>query len=395
MKLNMLKALIKKTAENEMPDVYAKIDLATINIIPEVENTNPIKRHFSFSRVLQFAVLVLVLGFTSVIVYALVTNSNVTPQALISDEEVIGFQAISATAFIGSLEPLSLAYLPLETPAVTPDIADQITNLNTYINVLETLVGDKDSITFETAESSRLEYEYYVHFESIDLLDQVVSYGLYFNKTLDSENANVTHLEGVMVQSENEYALLGTITETASGNSINLFACVDQNNYVSIEDQSTKSKQSYRYTVYENGIQMQQVEMGLTLTDNRICATVNYEQDDDTVEFQISRVENNSGTAQIRVRYTCKNNDNNEEGDIDVAVEYNQTSSSYQYRFMVTYRHGNQSDSCQYTGSRTDKASENGNGNSDGNGNGQGQGNGNRNSQSQDINVTKDLIYVV
>ena len=375
MKLNMIKALIKKTAESEIPNVIDKIDLTTIDIIQETMPIDSVKPHFNLTRVFQFAVLIFVLGFTSILVYALIINPSVTPLALETDEEVIGFQAISALAFTGSVESLSLSYLPLDAPVTTPNIADQITNLNTYINALETLIGDKDNITLETSESIRPEYAFFIHFEAINLLDQLVNYDIYFNKTQDLQNSNITHLEGILILSENEYALQGTITQTQSVKQISITAMIDQDNYVTIEDQSTESNQQYRYTVYENSVQTQQMVMGLTMSENRISAKVNYEQGGDTVQFQISKVEANSETAHIMVKYSCNNSNVDEEGDINVTVEYDETTLSYQYRFMVNYRHGNQSASSQYTGVRKGNSSEKGNGNDEDNGNGQGNGN--------------------
>lgn len=371
MKRNELKMLIRQTAERERPEVLGKIHLNAIEIAPETVRKPRLT--FRFGTILGFAALLLVVGITSIFVYQSLNPPVSVDLALDSETEVYGFQMVSAASLLEAVEPLSLSLVPLSMESDTPLISDQIEDLTTYLNIMETMLGDQESISFTAETSDRAEYQTMVVYDSTDLLGNAISYQLYYNEIPDALDSDQTNIEGLMVISGRELVLAGTVTENADGIKTRFMAMINAENYVSVEDKSTADRQKFEYQVVEAGVLVQKNEISLVLEEEEITAVIEYETETTQVQYRFRKTVGDSTGSTIRVQYSCTDEEGQlEDGEIDVSVEYDEASASYRYNFQVDTQHGSHSGNHQYSGDRTVKMSEDDDepGNSDHPGNG-------------------------
>jgi hypothetical protein len=373
MKRNELKMLIRQTAEREMPEVLDKIPLNDIEVVPETVRKPRLT--FRFTNVLGFAALILVLGFTSIFIYQFL-NPLVPPQtvALDSEVEVYGFQMVSAASLLDSVEPLGLSLVPLSMDTEAPLISDEIENLTTYLNLMETMLGSVDAISFTPVASDRAEFQTMVVYDSVDLMGNAITHRIYYNEIPDPADNDKTYVEGLMVLSGRELQLNGTITENEDGTKTRFIAKIDENNYVSVEDQSTDEVQKFRYQVVQAGVLVQENEIRLVLEEENITAVIDYETETAHVQYRFRKTLGDATGSTIRVQYSCLGeNDDLEDGEIEVTVEYDEVSATYRYQYQVSTEHGNHAGNHQYTGNRTvtsdddDDEEDEENGNSQGN----------------------------
>lgn len=371
MKRNDIRAMIRAKAEQEIPDVLAKIDLAAIQM-PEPKKRKVLGSLFRtrFGVALQFALVVFVLGFTSILIYQSQLPQP-QAQALDSEVEIYGFQMVSAASMLNlqSVTPLSYSATPTGiTPLAlandTDDtiISTKIPDLTTYINLMETMIGEKGSLSYQMETSDRLEYAFMLHYSTTDLLGHAIEYRIYYNETVDAEDANRSQIEGVLVQTDGEYQLRGTIVSNEGVRKASFTALIDEDNFITVDDQSNDSVQKYRYTRYQDGVLVSENEIKLVLTDEHISAVVSYQDETTAIEYKIAKqIDPDSGEETIRVRYSCNSDESEEieeDGEITVSIVEEGTTGVYQYHYTVQSRKGNSNQSHEYSGNRSDKVRE-------------------------------------
>lgn len=374
MKRNDIRAMIRAKAEQEIPDVFAKIDLAAIQM-PEPKKRKVLGSLFRtrFGVALQFALVVFVLGFTSILIYQSQLPQPQT-QALDSEVEIYGFQMVSAASMLNlqSITPLSYsvspsAIVPLHLSEDTDDtiISTKIPDLTTYINLMETMIGEKGSLSYQMETSDRPEYAFLLHYSTADLLGNTIEYRIYYNETADQEDANRSRIEGVLIQTDGEYQLRGTIISNEGVRKASFTALIDENNFITVDDQSNDSVQKYRYTRYEEGVLVSENEIKLVLADEHISAVISYQDEKTAFEYKIAKhTDPDSGEETIRVRYSCNSDESEEieeDGDITVSIIEEGSTGIYQYHYAVQTRKGNSNQNHEYSGNRSDKVREDSN----------------------------------
>lgn len=399
MKNRDLKAMIRRAAEREMPEVRSKIDLGSVEILPETPKNR--SHVFSLGKAFGYAALVLVVGFTTLFAYGALVATTTQPSALPlgTEEEIYGFQLVSAAALLEALGPVdqtSLALaLPLDSEADSPLINDQLDDLLVYLDTLETMIGDKTTQSYVTETSDREGYAFLLVFDSADLLDNRVEYRIYYNQVPDPEDAEKSELSGLLVLGGVEYSLSGTVTDDGETVKTRFTASLDAENYVEVEDLSTPDTQKYEYRLYENGILTRSHFLRLELDGEDLQAVIECVDDDHEISFRFQKTLDAENREIIRVSYSFSSRADGEEledGDIDVSVAYDEATQSYCYEYQVSYRqHGGHSGEHQGSGSRTDKTAledetedSNDQGNGSDNGNSSDNGNGSEDENGSD-----------
>ena len=400
MKKRDLVSMIRLAAEREMPDVRSKIDLGSVEVLPAPEKRRPFG--FSLGKAFSYVALVLVVGVTTLLAYGALVTPTTGPSALPLEtaEEIYGFQIVSATALLETIAPTTpLSFgvaLPLEAGSESPLIDDQLDDITVYLDILETMIGDKTTQSYTAEASDRAEYQNLLVYAASDLLGNLVEYRIYFNQTPDPEDLEKTRITGLMVLGGTEYALSGTVTDDGETVKTRFAAFLDEDNYVEVEDMSTAEIQKYAYRLYENGSLSRSHSLKLQMEGEDLQAVIESLDAEHEITFRFQKTLNEENEEIIRVRYAFRSlldGEELEDGDVDVTVVFDEATQSYRYEYQVAYQHGNQSGQHEGSGNRTDKISQDdetddgeepGNGNGDdhgnddgGNGSGQGTGHGN------------------
>lgn len=332
-----VKQLIRKAAFSDMPDVRNRIDL---NVIPEYVD-KPIKRShnpfFSFNQVLKFASVLLLFGLTSLFVYQQLTNPIVEVMAMETEAELIGFPAISGSSLLIESEVSDLSYreaIPL-VETTSPEIESYLTQLNPYINAMESMIGDKTSLQY-SLESNGNDYQYQITYVSSDLLENEVTYVLYYNKTKLADVADAYQLDGVMVIGDRELTLTGRLIQTKTVTKTRWEISTSEDEVLVVDDVTTDRVQQFRYQRFEGDVLQETASLTLKLENNDVSGELSFEDNDTTVTYQMSRYKKNTANA-IQIAYALRKGSLIEEGELSVSATEDESGIS-EYHIVITPR---------------------------------------------------------
>lgn len=330
MKRKELYRLIANKAEADLPDVYQKINLSEIEVIPETASEKP--KLFPLRSVFTASFSFLVLLIVGVFAIQLLSEDPIpsyTP--LETDAELIGFQAISAASLLGDLEivDLSQSFTLLSEELDEDPIETQLDTINRYLNMLEVTLGSQNEMTYLEKPSDREGYTNCICFESIDLLDNPIAFELHYN-LVASEGK--TLLTGLLINKDDEYAYSGEIY-TENGEVRSRFtARINESNYVIVEDYSTATEQRFNYQLVQGGLLANQAMVRLESLGKDVKAQIEMNAENHNFTLMVEKTAANDG---FRVRYQVSNQNQDATGDIDVTVEFDSENQNYQYRYIV------------------------------------------------------------
>ncbi len=324
MKRKDIKMLIRKTALQDMPDVFDRIDLNLVNYDSRTNVDRAPRIVFNFTKALKFASLVLLLGITSIFVYSQMLNPASEVMAMETDAELIGFPAISGANLINSMQTLDLSqeiFLPLAIGSGTLLPEEELNTLNLYLNAMETMLGDKNDLSYVITENAANEYRYLLEYQAIDLLGTSLTYQMHYNLIAQADDENIMIMEGIILIGDNEYELNGTYRVNGSVSNMKLKVMIDAENYILIEDLTTNGNQIFSYKSYQNGLITDSVRIGLSLTESKIVGNLKIISDDTTIEYRIRRNDIEDAMEGMTITYQYQKGSVSETGIIDVDIE--------------------------------------------------------------------------
>lgn len=337
MKRKEIKMLIRRTALQDMPDVFDRIDLNLVNNDSRTNIEKAPRIVFNFTKALKFASIVLLLGITSVFVYSQMLNPSSEVMAMETDAELIGFPAISGANLINSMQTLDLSqqiFLPLEIGSGTLLPEAELDTLNLYLNAMETMLGDKNDLSYIITENADNEYRYLLEYQAIDLLGTSLTYQMHYNVVAQADNENIMIMEGVILIGDNEYELNGTYRVNGSVSNMRLKVMIDAENYILIEDLTSNGNQIFSYKSYQNGLLTDSVRIGLSLTESRIVGNLNILSDDTTIEYRIRRNDIEDAMEGMTITYQYQKGAVAETGIIEVGIE-SVVVGEYEYCYNI------------------------------------------------------------
>ncbi|NLZ61808.1 MAG: hypothetical protein GX904_03305 [Acholeplasmataceae bacterium] len=330
MKNKDLFRLINEAAEKDLPAVFERIPLDKIEIVTEAE---PLKKpRFTFQRVLIYSLaslLVFIGLFWAMTKLSSVNVPNYTP--LETETEIIGYQTLSATTLLESIDPLKLHYSLLsstDTPSKSA-ISSEIDTINAYINMLEITLGSENELTYTLQGSDNIAYETMISFQGQGLAGEDISYRFYYNV---HENDGKRVYQGVITFLEDEYIAAGEISldETATVRSTFKIE-IDTENYVEIDDVSTTANQIFSYRIVQSSETKNASMIKLHTTKRTLRAEISYASHGKNLKFE---VEKNRAQKALSIRYEISDGET-ENGTIDVGLVYDEEQSVYSYRYRV------------------------------------------------------------
>lgn len=324
---------IKKSALDEMPDVFNRINLNSIVIDDIQTKKNPfnLRKVFSYT----FASFIVLLTGFSIYNFGVVPNvTNTTP--LESDSEIIGFQTVSGATLIDNIQATELSNtfsqynLQELSQTATEPIEDQLDLINQYMKLSETVIGNQNAFIYEDIESTNPSYQYAFEYRGTDLLGNLITYKGYYNST---ESMGYTLYNGIIIHDDIEYRFSNSIKQLEQNTFITYKIETDEDNYVEVTNFSNQNIQKFEYKVYVNDQLDNESELILTEKKEQLKAelTLNKNQDDEVT----LNIEDNSteDTNQYQITYHFKNT--NQSGEIIVNLVENQETGDYQYQYKT------------------------------------------------------------
>lgn len=407
MKKKVLLHKIKTAAELEIPDIFEKMDISSV----EIENRyEEIRTPLNLRRMLSYTFASLFIIFTVMIAYNFVYIPAVNDyEPLESETEIIGFQTVSAASLLSTIEVAELRYTESDfyvtelanQSILDPSIAieSEINLINNYMNMVETTISDEDYMLYETIESDREAYAYAFKYNSVDLANNLISYYGYYNL---EENNGINFQTGIIVHEGRTYQFHSSLKETEQGSIYKYTISTNDNNYIEVANVSNDDAQKFSYSVYKGGILQEESVLTLKSFKNQLTAKIDIEmRTQSTLSLAFSRSYDNT-TQAFSVSYQYNKLNQEVTGEFSVQLIENATTGKVQYSYqfdnnqnIITNRQskGNQAasdDDFTPTNNNNTNNSTSNPGNSD-QSNNPGNGNGRQNYKDEDIDESNNL----
>jgi len=341
MKKKDLIAKIKATAIEEMPEVLKKIDITKANIedVPET-----IRSPFNFRKAVSYSFASLFILVTGITVFNFIAWGNDTTP-LETDTEIVGFQTISAASLLEAFDVIELSQTEstynimqlsdLTTAVDDTTIIDQISLVNNYLNMAETVLVDENQYLYEDVESDDTAYSYSFRYNGTDLMGNLISYRGYYN-IIEQDGYQMEI--GILIHDEDNYTYSTVVEDNDGVLTYRYRISLSAQNYVEVINSSTEKVQQFTYRVYKNSELFNQSEVSLvrnrTSLKAQIKITNRYNQEIDLeVERDMSIMEN----QRFRVNYKITENQSSTEaqGQFTVGLQFNDTTGKYEYRYQI------------------------------------------------------------
>ena len=324
---------LRESALNEMPDILSRIDISKVNI----EEPESVKSSFNFRKVFSYTFASLFVFFSGIMIYNLGIIPNIADsEPLQTNIELIGFQTISGTTLIESLQPSDLSYsssisnlIPLADTEET--IEDELDLINGYMNLAETVLGSKDGYIYEEVESTLAEYAFAFVYKGTDLAGNLIQYRGYYNL---EETQNGSVYTGIIRHDEETYDFESRTMQNGAQTYVYYKISLDDDNFVEVKNLSTEKVQRFQYNIYNDGILSNQSELTLVGLKNALRAEISIQKrDGETLSLQIERDVTDPLNQRFRINYKMINKD--EEGELSVGLKLNQATNKYQYEYIT------------------------------------------------------------
>lgn len=330
MKTSELKKRLRTTALNEMPDVLSKIDLSSIDIIDYVEPVR--KPSFSLRRVLSYSFTLLFVGVIAVVGY-LTFHDDTTYTPLTNPTELLAFQAISSASLLEDIEaiPLSFDASVLSDESSTL-IQNELDTINQYLNMMEIVLGDTESMMSVDVVSDNPDYEYEIIYRNVDLVGTLIEFKLYYNLF---DNDGVYSLEGILTNDVETYNIEGVFADETLSSFISFRAALDEDHYVECIDLSTSDSQQFRYRIYAFNAIQNEGDVTLEKTNDLLKASIHTNGVNSSFTLDVERI-NVQSQGRFRVMYMVTSGSYTGEGEFEVGVQYDEMTQGYHYNYIVT-----------------------------------------------------------
>lgn len=342
MKKDELLNKIRTTALDEMPDVMSKIDLNKIQI---EEKPEKVRSGFNFKRALTLSMSVFVIAISAFLFYNYVYTPNTPDLTPLSGEsEIIGFQTVSAASMLNLTQisplsyeepvqnyliPLSATTTAITTATPSTDLANQMTLINGYMNMMETVIGDQNQMMYQSVSSDNPDYQYALEFKSTDLNGNLIQYKIYYNMML---NGNIYDIEGIMLSNEKQFSFSGQVNSENKTTNEQFTAYIDANNYVQVRNLSTNQNQVFAYKIVKDNQIYNESTVSLKSLQYSIQASVQTKHNNEDLTLTIQRDKTNNENT-IQVSYNIKNQGIEKAGQFQVGLQENQSTGKYVYAY--------------------------------------------------------------
>ena len=321
MKKSDMKARIKEAAINEIPDVFAKINLGSIIIEPKTKK----KFQLNFGRLLSVFLTTFVFIFSGYIIYnAYFSPLNNTNTPLETDIEILGFQVVTGAVLLNHSVILETYYQDsIYIQNINQDLStgqsidDYYSDIGSLIHLMEVIVNSNNLITYVTVESDNLSYTNAFDFTAYDLTKTKLMYRVYYNQSDDQ-------IEGIIRIDQNDYYFSSVDQEIEVAN--------QTLNRIMIRNTSTETQQAFTYKQYYNNELVVENDLIIKQVQQKIQVFASLRKGNLIIDLNVQR-RSLSNMDELEVEIEVNNNGNMIQGRFRVVLELDSLSNTYNYRY--------------------------------------------------------------
>lgn len=349
MKKRDIRKIIQLNIESHIPKESPKIDFPFV-----IEQKVSIeKRKFSpnlkYSLSTGLAVLVLILAF------ALWPRGTVDPmdpiKLLNSDQEVISFSAVSSISLLSNTEFVELTNQSSDTllsklnhaemrnlsafPLLTPK-PDVIAKVLPYLKTAEQLLLSDNGLNIVTGISDLEEYDYFMQFETKNLIGITTVYIMHYNMVMIEQNDEESEysIEGLLFFGSQIYTVSGEKEIEEDSEKVKFRAYKDQSNYVESVYEVESDEEKFEFKVVQNNITISESKYEIDYDGKETKIKIEFFEGSNRGNFEFEYYTQNQ-TNYIEVEFSIDVNGIKTSGEMLVQMLINELTGSTFYRILV------------------------------------------------------------
>lgn len=266
-----------------------------------------------------------------------------------SDEEIFSFSAISTSALISNtvVEPLASVEQVTQLGTQTTDMT--IDQIEPYLEMFESLLAQNNGLSVNTTVSDNVLYETKSEFTVFDLLNNQITYTMYYNTVLlnseepstdttdeDTEDEASTEYEitGILLIGTTEYQITGRKELEEGEEKISFTSAIDENNYVFSQYKVEENENKFTIKIVENGIVISESKIKVETEDGETSIKLEYVQGANRSEYSF-KYENEDGVNILKVKYETLIDGVADSGKIKVEVIIDELTQATSYQIYV------------------------------------------------------------
>lgn len=270
-----------------------------------------------------------------------------------SDEEIFSFSAISTSALISNtvVEPLATVSQVTQLDTQTPDMT--IDQIEPYLEMFESLLAQNNGLSVVTTVSDNVLYETKSEFTVFDLLENQITYTMYYNTVLldsevpateptdeDTEDETSTEYEitGILLIGTTEYQITGRKEIEEGEEKISFTSAIDENNYVFSQYKVEDNENKFFIKIVENGIVVSESKIKVETEDGETSIKLEYVQGANYSEYSF-KYENEDGINILKIKYETLIDGVEDSGKIKVEVIVDPLTQATSYQIYVEPDH--------------------------------------------------------
>ncbi|MDG6244932.1 MAG: hypothetical protein QCH31_11195 [Methanolobus sp.] len=216
-------------------------------------------------------------------------------------EEVIAFSALSAVSAFEQVESTDVAQETTQTRF-------NIEEVEAYLPLVNTFMGEDNGFSVEVLDSSHAEYENRMDITIVDFTGDRVTYELHYNETItkidDDEIESI--ITGVLIIDGITYQLYGELERDSDEESLEMTARIDDENYVTvnyeIERDIGEYETEFEYEVFQDKQLVQRTEIKFEQEDGETEMSLKFLQGTYESEYDFE-IETDDGIKTIEIEY--------------------------------------------------------------------------------------------
>jgi len=328
---------------------------------------------------------VLVLGFTLLMLGAC-SSLNTAQFSLDSDEEVLSFSAISTSSLLinqmeadallsndnqNVLLSQSFGYMsegettdPLneEDPVDEVDpVETSVENAEKFLNLIELFASGKSALLVETEVSDDVLYENMLTFSTIDMLGETVTYTLYYNEKIltdddnddtddieeqdeaddiddveeqDEEDEKEYAIEGILVYKDQTFEVYGEKEIEDDEQEMKFTAFIDENNYVTSKYELESDESKFYIEEVKDGVLYSETEIKIETEDDEQKIELKYILGEDEYDYEF-KFEVEDQRPAIKVEYETYVDGISDDGEMLIYIVVDEVTGETTYEIAV------------------------------------------------------------
>ncbi len=274
-----------------------------------------------------------------------------------TDQEVFGFAAISTSSILenSAVQPLSqtngVTQLDTQMNSMT------LEEIQPYLEMFEELLTQNQGLTVVETVSEDPLYTTKVEFTVSNLLGEPVVYTMYYNQTLENDEAVIEEpivdetevdetddlddeneleyiIEGILFIDGAEYQVYGKKEMEDGEEKLTFKSMIDENNYVESKYKTEDGETKFYITVVQNGILVSESKIKIESEDNETKIVLEYNAGLNESKYSF-KLENENDVNLLMIKYEVLTDGALETGKIKVEVLVDELTGVTSYQLFV------------------------------------------------------------